>query len=193
MNQWWHLLLPVAKFYWLIAIFASVLELCLMFGALMGADHSHGVGDGPDGHHGDAPRFFSLRALVAFFVGFGWAGVLAVNNGFSTGSVHVASIVTGGIFMLVIAGLMSFLISLRADGTLNYQNAVGVRGKVYVTIPPQRSGQGQIEIMLQGRLITADAITDAGSALQPLTAVEVVSVQPDNLMIVQHVYTLQPL
>ena len=159
----------------------------------MGADHNHGGGDGSDVDHGHAPRFFSLRALVAFFVGFGWAGVLAVNNGFSTGSVHVASIVTGGVFMLVIAGLMSFLVSLRADGTLDYQNAVGVRGKVYFTIPPHRSGQGQIEIMLQGRLITADAITDAHTALQPLTTVEVISVQPDNLMIVQHIYTLAPL
>ena len=68
-----------------------------------------------------------------------------------------------------------------------------MRGKVYVTIPPHRSGQGQIEIMLQGRLITADAITDAGTALLPLSAVEVVSVQPDNLMIVQHIYTLAQL
>ncbi len=193
MNQWWYLLLPVAKFYWTIALFASVLQLCLMFGAVMGAEHNIHGGDGADGDHGHAPKFFSLRALVAFFVGFGWAGVLAVNSGFSTGSVHVAALVTGGIFMVVIAGLMSFLVSLRSEGTLDYKNAIGVRGKVYVTIPPHRTGQGQVEIMLQSRLITASAITDAATALAPLTAIDVIAVEADNLLIVKPVITFLPL
>lgn len=43
------------------------------------------------------------------------------------------------------------LISLRADGALDFQNTKGLTGSGCVTIPPRRSGHGQKGIQIQAR------------------------------------------
>ena len=193
MNDWWGALDLAARFYWGVAIFATALQVCLLLAAFLGADHGGGMDDALDVHAGDSGHtvnFFSLRAIVAFLVGFGWAGVLALGKGLPASGAFVAALATGGVFMLVMAGLMAFLMSLRADGTIQYGKAVGVRGKVYVTVPPQRSGTGQVELLLQSRLITANAVTDHAESLAPLSPVEIIAVEADNLFVVQPIPAL---
>jgi hypothetical protein len=188
MSLWWSSLTGSAQFYWTIAIFATALQLLLLFGTLLGGHFDSGHGDGGADTSGDTEshsRFLSLRVLIAFFVGFGWAGVLGLQQGMSGLSTAMASLVTGVIFMFLLAGTLRFLLAMRADGTLNYQNAVGQSGQVYVTIPPARSGPGQVEIMLQGRLITASALTDATMPLTPRTPIEVTAVDGATTLIVQ--------
>ena len=55
---------------------------------------------------------------------------------------------------------MSYLHSLREEGTLNYKNCIGETGTVYLPIPPNRKGMGQIEVMVQGRLRIVKVVTD---------------------------------
>ena len=64
---------------------------------------------------------------------------------------------------------------------------MGVTGKVYVTIPAHRNGTGQVEIMLQGRLITATAATDAGAPLCPQSPIRVSAAQSNNTLLVEPV------
>jgi len=54
-------------------------------------------------------------------------------------------------------------------------------------MPAHRSGAGQVEIMLQGRLTMAAAQTDAPSALSPQTPVRVCAAQSNNTLIVEPV------
>ena len=78
--------------------------------------------------------------------------------------------------MLLVAVLMRTLVRLQSSGTLNIQNAVGVTGRVYLTIPERGSGMGKITIEVQGRSREILATTD-GDALAsgtPATVVEVV-------------------
>jgi membrane-bound ClpP family serine protease len=42
-------------------------------------------------------------------------------------------------------------------GTLNLENAIGKIGTVYLSIPANSNGEGQIQIEVQGRLTTLDA------------------------------------
>ncbi len=84
--------------------------------------------------------------------------------------------------MLMVFGVMRLLFSMRADGTLDYRNAVGLTGRVYVTIPARRSGAGQVEIMLQGRLIMAAAQTDAARRSSPQITIRVTAAQSDNTL-----------
>ena len=89
--------------------------------------------------------------------------------------------------MVLIFVTLRFLVSMKHDGTLRYGNALGLDGQVYVTIPAARSGAGQVEIKLQGRLITTAAVTDASAPLPPRTPITVTAVEAANLLVVQPV------
>ena len=185
MNDWWHELTPLLRIFWGIAIFASVFQILMFLGALLGSGHDFdhdAAADGADGAAG--AQILSLRTLVAGIVGFGWAGVLSLQSGATPTAAIGIAVVCGLIFMLLVFGVMRFLFSMRSDGTLDYRNAVGVFGKVYVTIPAHRAGAGQVEVMIQGRLTMAAAQTDS-AALSPQTPVRVTAAMGDNTLLVE--------
>lgn len=160
----------------------------MFLGSIFGAGHDfdhdvHADGAGA----GSGAQILSVRTLVAGMVGFGWAGVLMLQNGAEAATSIVVAVLCGLLFMALVFGVMRFLFSMRADGTLDYRNAVGVTGRVYVTIPPLRKGTGQVEIMLQGRLITATAATDAARPLSPQSPIRVSAAQSDNTLLVEPV------
>jgi hypothetical protein len=197
MTSWWGSFFDGGLFYWVIAIIASVIQGLLILGSLMGGgfetDHAE-IGtdaDGSDSSHGGV-SIFSLRVLVAFFVGFGWAGVLGHRYGMSQVSTAVSASVAGFVFMALLFFTLRFLVSMKHDGTLRYANALGVQGQVYVTIPPARSGPGQVELLLQGRLITANAVTDTAAPLAPRTPITVTAVEPMNLLVVEPIEAKPP-
>jgi hypothetical protein len=190
MNAWWDSLPLLQRMFWGIAIFASVLQILMFFGAMFGHGHDFDHDAAVDGASGVAgAQILSLRTLVAGAVGFGWAGVLASSAGASDGVAITLALICGVAFMLMVFGVMQLLFSMRADGTLDYRNAVGLTGKVYVTVPAQRRGAGQVEIMLQGRLTMAAAQTDAPAPLSPQTPIRVSAAQADNTLIVEPVTT----
>lgn len=182
----WSDLFASSQLYWAISVFASVLQMFLLIGAFMGAgsDFHHGA-DSHDGSTGDGVKMFSFRVMVAFFVGFGWAGVLAQRKNLPPETTAVMALVSGVVFMLLMFFTMRVLLGMRHDGSLRYDQAIGIRGKVYVTIPPARGGIGQIEVMLQGRLITADAVTDAAQPLSPRSGIQIMGLMPPNTFVVE--------
>ena len=185
MNDWWNELTPLLRVFWGIALFASILQVLMFLGAILGTGHDMDhdpAADGSDGATG--AQILSLRTIVAGAVGFGWAGVLALQSDAATPVAIGVALATGLIFMFLVFGVMRFLFSMRADGTLDYQNAVGLTGKVYVTVPGHRAGSGQVELLLQGRLTMASAQTDAPT-LSPQTPVRITAAQPDNTLIVE--------
>ena len=186
MNAWWEQLTPLLRTFWCIALFASLLQIFMFLGAMLGSGHDFdhdAAADGGDGAAG--AQILSLRTLVAGAVGFGWAGVLALQSGVSPGPAIGVALGCGVLFMLLVFGMMRLLFSMRADGTLDYRNAVGLTGHVYVTVPANRSGAGQVEIMLQGRLIMAAAETDAPAPLGPQSPIRVSAAQSNNTLIVE--------
>ncbi len=185
MNDWWTQLTPLLRIFWGIAIFASILQILMFIGAMLGSGHDFDHDVAHDGASGAAgAQILSVRTLVSGMVGFGWAGVLSLQSGASSGVAISIALVSGVIFMLLVFGIMRLLFSMRADGTLDYKNAVGLTGKVYVTIPGHRHGSGQVELMLQGRLTMAAAQTDA-AALSPQTHIRVTAAESDNTLIVE--------
>lgn len=186
MTAAWTDLLTGSQMYWAISVFASVLQVFLLIGAFIGhaSDFDHGT-DAHDGTADGGVKILSLRVLVAFFVGFGWAGVLAQRKGLPPVPALAIAVGSGAVFMMLMFITMRVLLSMRDDGTLRYENAIGTRGQVYVTIPAARAGAGQIEIMLQGRLITAGAVTDAPQPLPPMSRIQVTALVPPNTFVVQ--------
>jgi len=208
MIEWWNNLEPVAKFFWSVALAGTLFQIFLFAASLIGGDFDgdsdvdfdvdgdvDGDMDFDSDHSGDAPghhdaghgvKILSFRALVAFAVGFGWAGALGLMNGWTIFAASLTALVTGVIFIIIIYLIMRLLVSLQdPGGGLDYQNAVNQEGHVYFTIPGARAGDGQIEIMLQGRLITADAVTEHPDPIPPRAPVIVLAIEGKSLMVVE--------
>ena len=96
--------------------------------------------------------------VIGFMLGFSWGGFVCIQSGMSTaGSVGVGVLV--GLFMfLLIAQLMRFIYGLRSDGSLDYKTLVGMKGTVYVTIPPHGEPGGQVQVAHPSQLVTMQAI-----------------------------------
>ena len=143
------------------------------------------VSEAADGAGLDGLRVFTLRGIIAFFVVFGWVGV--VMGGFEIPlyiTIPVAT-VCGFAMMLLLALLFKAVMGLRSDGNTDNRNAIGTAGKVYLTIPPARSGEGKVYVMLQGSYVEREAVTDDDEAIPTGAEIIVVGVSGQTDLVVR--------
>ncbi len=174
MLEWFATLgLPLFIFYG-IAIVASLI-LIVQVGLMI-----FGLGDDLDADMDDVGdpgglHILSLRSLTGFFGGFGWTGAILLGKGSSLVIAIVAGAGVGGVLMLSVAYLMSLLYSLRESGNIDYKDAIGQIGTVYLTIPPDQSGPGKIRVMIDGRLKVVLAYTKFNEQMSSERKVRVVA------------------
>ena len=81
--------------------------------------------------------------------------------------------------------LMKALYSMRHSGTINYRTTIGEIGTVYLRLPGGMQNPGQVEVMVQGRLMVAQALTRSEEQIPNQTRVRVVDVLGQNTLIVE--------
>ena len=108
--------------------------------------------------------------------------MLQAGNG--TGAATFVATLAGSAFLGIVIYLMSYLHSLREEGTLNYSNAVGNVGNIYLPVPPNRKGMGQVEVMVQGRLKVIQAVTDHEKKIGNRIAVRVIDTVDSQTLLV---------
>ncbi len=183
-DGWWDGLNFELQIYYGIAIIAMasmLIQLLLSF--FMGMDDGHadlGAGDHPSGL-----SIFSVRGVTAFFLGFGWSGVICTKAGLGTLLTVAISLGVGGALMVAILFMMLTVLRMQSSGTLNYDNAIGQIGTVYVTVPPGQRAGGQIETLIQGRLVTAEALQRGTEPIAPGTKVRVVEKIGGSTLVVE--------
>jgi hypothetical protein len=173
MIEYWLNLEPAEKTFTGIGIFSSLVLTIQMGMVMLGGAVDMPEAEIADAGEGGASGIFSIRTIGAFFAGFGWAGAAMLQAGHSTGAATFVATVSGSAFLGVVIYLMSYLHSLRQEGTLNYSNAIGNVGNVYLPIPPKRKGMGQVEVMVQGRLRIVQAVSDSDKKIGNRVAVRV--------------------
>lgn len=183
-NAWWdHLNFELQVFYGIAIVTLIILffqmALTLIFGADDGLHHIDAMDNDSD------VGIFSVRGITAFFTGFGWTGVICSKNSLHIIPTVILAFVVGFSLMMLIYGIMRSLIRLQSDGTLDYANAIGQTATVYLTIPPTQQPGGQIEVMIQGRLVTAQALYKGELSLAPGTKVNVVEKIGSTTLMVQ--------
>ncbi len=182
MAEWWGALDGAQQVFYgtgSLAIVVLMVQLLLtLIGTEMDADmdvsldHDSGVG------------IISVRSVAAFLFGFGWTGAIVYKSS-GLGPALVAGIAVGTILTAALIYLMRLLHQMRHSGNLDYRNAVGLVGSVYVTVPPSGKGSGQVEVLLQGRLAMADACTGAARELKSREKVKVVGLMDANTLLVE--------
>jgi len=187
MIEYWTHLTPAMKTFVGLGAISSVVLTLQMILAMFGGDMD-GLDsdvDIPDAGEGGATGILSIRTIGAFFTGFGWSGAAMLQAGHGTGAATFVGLTVGSIFMALIFYLMSYLHSLRQEGTINYANAVGKIGSVYLPIPPHRQGIGQIEVLVQGRLKIVQAISDNDEKIGNRVAVRVTELVDEQTLLVE--------
>ncbi len=208
METWWVALSGSEQFFWVIAIISTIFLLCQFVMLLVGLDDQHdgstdtdadfdGHVDGHDhdsdsdhdhdaGHHGLALKsFFSIRSLVAFFLGFSWGGLGCLESGLSLSAAVAISIVIGIVMASVVLLIFRALVGLRSNGTLSVKNAIGQKGVVLILVPANKNGYGKVHVTVQGRLCDLTAVTDGDISLPRGTSITVKDVKGDSLVVVK--------
>jgi len=183
MMFWWQSLLPESQIFYAIGIVSLVVLLFQMLLTIVGfgGDHDAEIG------HDPAPGLgiITIRTVMAFLTGFGWAGGILLNKGYSIFPALARASVIGAVFLIGTAFLIRNLLKLQSSGNLDYANAIGSVGTVYSTIPAGEAGGGQLEVMLQGRLIMADAVTPSSPELKPGSKAQVVGLVGQSTLVVE--------
>ena len=191
MSEWWNSLVGLQQFFYGIGIMFSAVLVIQTVMLMFGMDHglSHGVdiphGDGGGGADCAGIHVLSVRTIIAFFVGFGWGGAAAVAHGAGTAVALLLATASGALFMYGVFWLMRALFAMRYSGTLNYDTITGQVGSVYVAIPPAQTGNGQIEIMIQGRVQMLSACTKVDEKIPTHAKVRVVGTFDAQTLLVE--------
>lgn len=183
-NSWWDALnFDLQVFYGIAIVSLIVLSFQMITTIFFGMDH--GVESFDVSDHDSGMGIFSVRGITAFFTGFGWTGVICTKRGVDLIPTVVIAFVVGFSLMLLIYMMMRSLIRLQSNGKLDYANAVGQIATVYVTISPEQRAGGQVEVMIQGRLTTAEALQKGSQPLAPGTKVKIVDKIGSTTLIVE--------
>lgn len=181
----WSSLGILEKVFAIIGLTAFVLIILQTILSLLGGsvDHDYDI-TADHGDLGHSWSLFSVRGFFGFLLGFGWIGLITLQRGWGGFASSLIGAIGGVIIAFLLSLLMKAINTLRSDGTLKMENAIGQTGTVYQRIPAKRTGQGKIQILVQGRLQTLEAITDADTDIAPQREVKVTSIASGNLLVV---------
>ncbi len=202
MVAWWQSLSVISQIFACVAIPTSLVLLIqtvlMLIGigadALDGADADLDLdGDGvldqefmdPDPSGLDGLRIFTVRGIIAFAVVFGWVGLVMDTAGVALWLTIVVATAAGVAMMVLLAVMMRAVMRLRSDGTLDNRNALGVSGRVYLTVPASRTGEGKVNVLLQGSYVERDAVTDEAAEIPTGCEVVVTGLSGQTTLVVK--------
>lgn len=188
MAEWWNSLETLNKFFYGGAGFFTLIFVWQFVGMLIGMSHGgefeahcefHGDvhvdgdmdADGIDAHSMAeaaestvAFHIFSVRAILAFFTMFTWAGALYMNAGKGISVSIILAFAWGTAGWTVVAVLLHWLRKLAESGTRRLRTCVGKTGTVYMDIPA--GGQGEVRVTVSGVVSMVKARASGGVALK---------------------------
>ena len=154
---------------WSATLLAALLFIISFFTDFDGGDVDVSVADCADA------GMFSFRAVVGFFLGFGWGGYICQQTVGNSLWSCCAGLAVGIVMFLLVAMLIRMIYALRSDGNIAPASLVGLSGSVYVTIPPHGEPGGQVQVAHPNQLITIAAVQQGGESLPAGTRITVVA------------------
>jgi len=163
------------QIFWGSAIISTVIMLIQTILSLIGMsdlDLEAGVDGGLDDCSG--ADLFTIKNIVNFFVGFGWAGVSFRSYIESDLLLVLISLLVGVCFVIIFIIIFKQLMKLESNSAVGADACVGRTADVYLRIPANRSGKGKIQLSLNGAAREFDAVTDES---EPIPSGAVVTVK----------------
>jgi len=132
----------------------------------------------------DADGGLGVLKSVLTFVSLGsWVVKLMLVSYENPTLAFVVGAAAGAVGVWVLAQMVKFMLAQQLNVNYRHEDALLQQGKVYLTIPP--AGQGLVNVKINGRNRELKAKTNTGEALPTGTAIEVVNLEPDGIVVVQ--------
>lgn len=182
---------PLQKFFWVIALCASLVFLIQTIMTFVGLGTDADVDAGPmdssidSMEDGSLSGVFSFRNLINFLLGYGWAGALLFSSIEKGWLLQVVAIAVGLVFVLAFVFMFRQVMRLSHDGSFKMSEAVGLKADVYLRIPASRSGRGKVQVSVKGSVHEVDAMTDRSEEIATGAQVKIVKVLGDDLLLVE--------
>lgn len=182
---WWNELSLAKQLFYGMGLLAGCVSLVLAVLAMLGMEHQDAIDavDATDIAGGGG--IFSIKPLTGFFLGFGWAGGIALDSGFALATAIGLALAAGGLLMAVVVVMIRAIYAMRSDGTVQVQKAVGAVGTVYVTVPASKASGGQVVVNFSGRQETFAALCAAERPIPSGEKVRVVSLVDNRTVLVE--------
>lgn len=189
MITWWTSLSTAMQVLWAITLSASLIFVIQTVMTFLGlGDHDADFDlDTSDGSFDADPsmNLLTFRNLVNFCMGFGWTAVLMHEKIQSNALLIIVSVIIGILLVTVVMWIFKWLSGMQQTGNIDvHKSAVGCEGKVYLTIPGERKGEGKVQITINNAVREYDAVTD-GETIPTGKAIKVTEVINDYTLLVE--------
>lgn len=197
--EWWTSLSVMLKVLWGLTLASSLVFVVQSVMTFVGADSGSNL-DSLDmdagfsveaadmGHSG--MNLYTFRNFINFCLGFGWTSVLLYDSVNSLFLLFLLASLVGIGLVVAVMYMFKALSSMQQSGNINlYKSAVGCHGTVYLRIPAKRSGEGKVQISINGSIREYNAVTD-DSELPTGTPVQVVEVLDPRTVVVARLDSL---
>lgn len=189
MITWWTSLSTAMQVLWAITLSASLIFVIQTVMTFLGlGDHDADFDlDTSDGSFDADPsmNLLTFRNLVNFCLGFGWTAVLMHEKIQSNALLIIVSVIIGILLVTVVMWIFKWLSGMQQTGNIDvHKSAVGCEGKVYLTIPGERKGEGKVQITINNAVREYDAVTD-GETIPTGKAIKVTEVINDYTLLVE--------
>lgn len=189
MITWWTSLSTAMQVLWAITLSASLIFVIQTVMTFLGlGDHDADFDlDTSDGSFDADPsmNLLTFRNLVNFCMGFGWTAVLMHEKIQSNALLIIVSVTVGILLVTVVMWIFKWLSGMQQTGNIDvHKSAVGCEGKVYLTIPGERKGEGKVQITINNAVREYDAVTD-GETIPTGKAIKVTEVINDYTLLVE--------
>ena len=189
MITWWTSLSTAMQVLWAVTLSASLIFVIQTVMTFLGlGDHDADFDmDTSDGSFDADPsmNLLTFRNLVNFCLGFGWTAVLMHEKIESNALLIIVSVIVGILLVAIVMWIFKWLSEMQQTGNIDvHKSAVGCEGKVYLTIPGERKGEGKVQITINNAVRECDAVTD-GETIKTGTAIKVTEVINDYTLLVE--------
>lgn len=189
MITWWTSLSTAMQVLWAVTLSASLIFVIQTVMTFLGlGDHDADFDmDTSDGSFDTDPsmNLLTFRNLVNFCLGFGWTAVLMHEKIESNALLIIVSVIVGILLVAIVMWIFKWLSEMQQTGNIDvHKSAVGCEGKVYLTIPGERKGEGKVQITINNAVREYDAVTD-GETIKTGTAIKVTEVINDYTLLVE--------
>lgn len=185
-QTWFGALSANEQTFWGVALVASAVFLVqavlTMIGMDMHADMDVDIPDGDTMDTGGAVSLFSIRSLVNFFVGFGWAGVTFIGMGMPVWLVYVIAVVVGLAFAYLYIFMRRKMMKMEHNGAFKIADCIGLEADVYLRVPANKSGRGKVQVSVNGSVQELDAMTD-GEELKSGSHIRIIGAEGSVLIV----------
>lgn len=189
MITWWTSLSTAMQVLWAITLSASlifVIQTVMTFLGLGDHDADFDLNTSDGSFDADpSMNLLTFRNLVNFCLGFGWTAVLMHEKIQSNALLIIVSVIVGILLVTVVMWIFKWLSGMQQTGNIDvHKSAVGCEGKVYLTIPGERKGEGKVQITINNAVREYDAVTD-GETIPTGKAIKVTEVINDYTLLVE--------